>query len=58
MCFYLRELYAGSLPADDNEIRHARALNTYNNFHFKIISRISSMPRTFLYSLRSTLFLF
>jgi len=32
MCFYLRYLYAGSLLADDNEIRHARSLNTYNNF--------------------------
>src|SRR6184192_1949777 len=32
MCFYLRYLFAGSLLADDNEIRHARSLNTYNNF--------------------------
>src|SRR5438445_13380866 len=27
-------------------------------FHFKIISRINSMPRTFLYALRATLALF
>ena len=36
----------------------ARASNTYNKFHFKIISRINSMPRTFLYALRATLALF
>jgi hypothetical protein len=37
MCFYLQQLYARNLLADDNEIRHAssinigaRSLNTYH----------------------------
>ena len=42
MCFYLQQLYARSLLADDNEIHHAssinrgaRSLNTYDNFILK-----------------------
>src|SRR6516225_7327828 len=38
---------------------HSKLLCGYwVTIHFKIISRINSVPRTFLYSLRSTLFLF
>src|SRR5882762_7873645 len=47
MCFYLRYLFAGSLLADDNEIRHALSLNTYNNFILKKSHESIQCPELF-----------